>query len=492
MLARVLLVLSFSLLGKWAYCFELSDNCKKAYTLTFEGKFDESREWLSKEQLSNPENWACIYFSGFNDFMESLFVESVENDERLVDSHKDRISRIRKSPEHAFKRFALAELHLHSGMTSLRLGNYISGLLDFRKSYLLLEKNINKYPDFHLSKKTYYVLQAILSNIPDTYKDLIQLLGYETDQYVALEELNRLQQTLAPDKDFNIFRKEVNIYRAILMHRLTERYEEAYQLIENNTIDYRSNPVSCFIRGKIALDSKKTGEAIRILKHFAGPSCPFPYINYDIGTAYLYSLNDSCTQYFAHFIKQNAGDGLKNDTYLKLAWWGYISGNEKMWKRWIGFIQDPSKSNREKDRVAVDEAKRLPTTNKHLLTARITFDGGYYEYAHKALTENQATITVEPSNQLRYHYQLARIYQDQRKFSAAIPEFEKTVQLPFIKKEYFVPVAYFNLGLIYENHLPNKEKAIQYYKLCLDYKQYPFASTYRYKSDLALKRLEGR
>lgn len=492
MLTRLPLVFIGILACFQANAFELSPNCKKAYALTFHGDFEESRKLLSKEQEANPDNWAHIYFSGLNDFVESLFTESSENDERLIDAHKDRISTIKKSPEHPFRRFALAELHLQSGMASLRLGHYISGLFDFRKSYLLLEKNLQKYPEFHLSKKTYYVLQALLSNVPDTYKDLIQLLGYETDQYLALEELDLLQQEIAPDPDFGIFRKEVNIYRAILMHRLTERYDEAYGIIEENTSDFRTNPVSCFIRGKVALDSKKTGRAIKILRHFAGPQCPFPYINYDIGTAYLYSLNDSCSQYFAYFIKQSEGMGLKNDTYLKLAWWGYLSDNEKMWKQWLGFIQDPSTSNREKDRVAIEEGKRLPTTNKHLLTARITFDGGYYEYARDVLLKNHVLINTTEANRLRFHYQLARIYQDQKLFDEAITEFEKVVKLPFAKEEYFIPVSYFNLGLIYENHLLDKEKAREHYKACLDYRQYPFASTYRYKCDLALKRLKGQ
>lgn len=374
---------------------------------------------------------------------------------------------------------------------ALRQSKYFYGLLDLRRSYALLEDNLEEYPEFSLTKKNYYILQALLSNVPDTYRGLVEFLGYKTDQYKALKELDALQQALELDQDYGIFRKEVNLYRAVLMHGLTERYDEALQIIRDNTTDYKSNPISCFIRGKMCLDSKKTSEAIEVLEHFAGADCPFPYINYDLGNAYLYSLNAKCKVYFAYYILQSPGEGLMNDTYLRMAWWGYMNEDPEFTDEWLGYMVSPNPSAREKDEIALKEAAILKKTHPLLIKARLTFDGGYYEYSLEQIQDKETEVATDAFNTVRYHYQMARLYQDMNAFDDAVQWFQKVEETPFNNKEYFVPVSLYNMGLIYENRLKDPEKALYYYSKCMDYRNYPYASTYRYKSELAIQRLES-
>lgn len=474
-----------------ALAFEFSSSQKQAYLHTFKGEFNKSRKLLNFEIKKNAANSAAFYFLGYNSFLESVFAENPTKDEALIDTLDNLLNNIEKQKENELKKYALGELHMHLGMIKLRQGSYVSGLFELRKAYALLEKNKENYPDFLLTDKTYYILQALLSNVPEQYKDLIEFFGYGTDQYLAIAKLDTLQESLKSNIEFGFFRKEVELFRAVLMHTLTDKYAEAYDIIKENTPDYKTNPVSCFIRGKIALDSKKTGEAIEILKCFSGPDCPFPYINYDLANAYLRKLDKKCLLYFGYFIKQNPGEGLLNDSYLKLAWWGHIKGDDNFTKKWLAFINESTESHREKDKVAVKEAKALDKTHPILLEARITFDGGYYEYAIDILEENKQVITEDAFNTIRYHYQLGRLHQDLNQYNVAITQFKIVAELDFNKDEYFIPVACFNTALIYENKLFDKSLAKAYYSKCLEYKGYPFASTYRYKSDLAIERLES-
>ncbi|MFY0672524.1 MAG: hypothetical protein JXQ87_03940 [Bacteroidia bacterium] len=469
--------------------FVFSPELQKAYKHTFSGEFNKSYTILNKKE--NAANGAAFYFLGYNNFLKTVFAEDPIFDENLADSHSVLIDAVEKLDAHPFKRYALAELYMQQSMIELRIGNYISALFGLRKSYVLLEKNIEKHPDFLLSKKTYYILQALLSNVPEKYKDLVELLGYKTDQYVALRELNELQINLKQHKQYGFFRPEVEIYRGVLMHKLTDLYQEAFEIIKAQTNDYKVNPVSCFIRGKIALDSKKTGEAIDILKHFAGSKCPFPYINYDIANAYLYSLDKKCLSHFGYFIQQNKGNGLLNDSYLRIARWAHLKGDEKMRAKWLKFIDPDTDSNRERDKCAITEAINLLKVSPKLLEAWLAFDGGYYEYSLRTLIENESSISTDDYNSLRFNYLQARLFQDMNSFKEAIKSFKSVIARAFDNDEYFIPVSCFNIAIIYENKLNSKKEALIYYKKCLNYKNYPYASSYKYKCELAIERLES-
>ncbi|MGB0431045.1 MAG: hypothetical protein ACPGLV_11270 [Bacteroidia bacterium] len=470
--------------------FTFTPELIKAYNNTFRGKFNKSYIALNKKE--NAANGAAFYFLGYNNFLKTVFSENPQLDKNLIDSHEVLIDNIEDLQNHAFKKYAIAELYMQQSMIELRMGNYVSGMLGLRKSYSLVEKNLNKYPDFQLSKKTLYVLQALLSNVPDQYKSWVELFGYKTDQYIALSELDQLQKALKLNNDYGFFRHEIEIYRGVLMHKLTDKYDDAYSIIKAQTTDFKENPVSCFIRGKIALDSKKTGEAIEILKHFGGAKCPFPYINYDLANAYLYSLNKQCVTYFAYFIKQNKSEGLLNDSYLRIARWAHVKGNNDLKTKWLAFINPNTKSNRERDKLALNEAKKLEKVHPKLLEAWLTFDGGYYEYSIDILTDNKNNILYSKDgfNTIRYYYLLARLHQDMNNYNKAVTYFESVIQLEFNNTEYFIPLSCYNTALIYENKLFKKTLAIEYYKKCTSYKNYPYASSYKYKSELAIERLK--
>ena len=452
--------------------------------------YDSCRTILKEEKKLHPDNNATLYLDGFCNFIETTFAEDPEKDAIFLENHSKLIDALEDAPDHPFRRFAIGELLIQKGMIELRLGNFVPGMFHVRRAWHTLNKNLAEHPSFALSKKSYYTIQALLSNIPDRYRGIVELLGYDTDQYKALDELNKLQLALKDDSTYSFLRKEVNLYRAILMHKLTESYEEAYQIILENTKDYPSNPVDCFVRGKMAIDSKKISEAINVLEHFAGKDCPFPYINYDLGNAYLYSLNKNCLKYFAHFIRQNPGNGLKKDTYLRLAWWYFLQEDKDKMDQWLGFVYSTPSSSREKDKVAVEEANRLHKTHPTLLKARLTFDGGFYDYSLQLLNKDSVSLTKYPRERIRYHYQKARIFQDKNSFQRALKNFRIVTDFAHDKETYFVPVAWFQMGMIYEFQFSQKEKAMECYRQCLSFKGYPYETTYSYKSKVALKRLE--
>ena len=383
-------------------------------------------------------------------------------------------------------------MYLQRALVNLRLGNYLQSAFDGRRAYNYLEENLRKYPNFPLSGKSYYTVQALLSSIPKNYKHLIQMLGFETDYKKALLELDKAQKKLTKETSpYYFYQDEVNIHRAVLMHKLTERYDEAYSIIKNATQDYKTNPLTCFLRGKMALDSKKTTEAIKILSHFAGPDCPIPYINYDIANAYLYMLNKKCIEYYAHFLKQSNGPGLFKDTYLKLAWWSYLHNDTEMTDKWLTIIKNGTTSVRAKDKNAVKEAEFLKHQNPILLKARIHFDGGFNEYTLKLLLANKEFLANNPNTKLEYYYRLGRIYYDTKEYSKALIAFENASNCTFNNKEYFIPVANYYIGNIYSNQLNMPQKAIIAYTKCLDYSDYPYEATYSYKSKQAIKELNS-
>lgn len=471
--------------------FQFNENCKKAYALASEANFAQADFILAQERSARPDNLAAVYVEVFASFLNTTFQESPEGDEAFLDWIDEKIDLVKDGDESEFKGFALGELNLFEALVETRAGNMVSGAFSLRRAYLTLEDNLEEYPNFLLPKKGLYTVQALLSNIPQTYKGLVEFFGYETDQYVALRELDALQKSLETDTAYGIFRKEVNLYRGTIMLKLTQKYEEAFNIIRANTSDYSKNPVSCFVRGKLALDSKKTNEAIEVLQHFSGQDCPIPYINYDLGTAYFYKLDSKCPLYFSYFLRQTKGPGLVKDTYLKLAYYAYLKNMPEKVDVWLKYIREHETSNREKDEVAVEEASRFDELDKTLLKVRIHFDGGFYEYALDLLEKDRERLLTKDYTKIRYFYQSARLHQDMNHFPEAIERFEDVVKMPFLEREYFVPVSHYQMGAIYEDKLKNSTKALEAYKKCLGFKNYPYESHYQYKSKLGIKRLES-
>lgn len=488
--APSLLLLFLPLCGTGAYVF--GPNCQKAYGLTFRGSFEEARQSLEKEKGNSPDNAAVDYLLCLNWFMATITAEDPAGDQAYLDAQLPYVQALQESTKHPFKLYALGEAYMHRGMVALRLGNYVSGLMDLKKAYGLLERNLKEFPGFQLTKKPLYTLQGILSNVPEAYKPIFEFFGYQTDQYVALAELDKLQETLRTDVHYGFFRPEVELVRGIMTQALTDRHHDAYKIIKDITGDYASNPLACYVRGKMALDTKKTDEAIEILLHYAGEDAPFQFMNYDLGNAYLFSHNKLCLKYFALFISQSPGQGLKNDTYLRLAWWGHMRGDAAMRDRWLGFIQDPSTSAREKDKVAIAEGNMLINTHPGLLAARLLFDGGYYSFALRALESQKAEYAKTAFNHIRHLYLQARILEEMGRYQEALQVYDQVTALPFSGEEYFVPVAYFRKACICETAIQEPQKALDYYRTCLTYKNYPYASTYKYKCSLGVNRLQNK
>ena len=476
-----------------SYCshFDFNETCRQAYLRAYHADFEGVARLAKQERSDHPQNRAIEYVVSFSRFLETTFNESPKQDEEFLEWVNNKVKLVEDGDEHPFKRFALGEMAMYQALVNIRLDNSISGAWAIRRTYITLEENLKKYPDFPLSKKSLYTVQALLSNIPENYRGIAEFFGYGTDQYKALEELKKLQEHLATDEIYGVFRTEVNIYRGIIMLKLTQKYHEGYKIITDCTEDYKTNPVACFVRGKMALDHKKTNEAIDILSHFAGPDCPILYINYDIATAYFYKLDSKAPLYYSYFLKQTKGPGLIKDTYLKLAWYAYLKNMPEKVSVWLKYIEEHETSVREKDKTAVKEAKEFDKLDPTLLKARIHFDGGFYEYSLSILQKDESRLLEKDYTRIRYYYQTGRLHQDMLNFDDAIAYFDKTVSEDFIEGEYFIPVSYFQMGQIYEDKIPSEDKAVESYKKCLQFDNYPYESSYSYRCKMAIKRLES-
>ena len=108
---------------------------------------------MTVEIRRQPENYTAYFLKGLNHYIQTVFEENDSLDEVFLKRHNDFIDQIKDGEEHEFRKYALAELYLQKGVIALRQSKYISGLLDLRRSYALLEDNLEEYPQFELTKK---------------------------------------------------------------------------------------------------------------------------------------------------------------------------------------------------------------------------------------------------------------------------------------------------------------------------------------------------
>lgn len=473
-----------------AYYYEYTPQCGQAYKAYLALRPADGDRIIEQQLIEHPYNLLPVYIADYGDFLTLLFNgDPKERQER--EYHKEaRIKRLNDGDDsQAWKRLAIAGIHLHWAVIHIRFGEQLKAALSFRKSYLLLKENLRLFPNFAPNKMLYGVEEAIAGTIPDQYNWLMKIFGMRGNLDAGLAKINAFIN--ASDADAALY-NEALIYCIYIRFYLHAEKERAWKIVTDDVrFPVRNNLLHAFVRANIALSYRRADLAINTLKPILanGAAQQYPVFYYEMGCAQLLRLDPECVANFQQFVARNKGLLFSKDALEQTALSWYLQGNLPKAKNARAAILNNGSLNTDADRQAQRFAKAEDWPNPILLSSKLLIDGGNPDEALAKLQNYSPSSFPKLADWLEYHFRLGRAFEDGNRDNEAVQAYQKVINNGRERPEYFAARAALQMGGIYEKHGQN-ELAIKYFQTCLSMKNHDFQSSIDQQAKAGLQRLQ--
>lgn len=493
--SAVLAVL-FSLSITAAYChetasyhYDFNQRCDEAYESIMSMKMEEGRRQIQLELQQNPTNLIPVFLANYADFLTLIFNGSPEDYARMKPLMEDRLNKLdmgdKSSP---WYNYCKAELNFQGAFIHLRFNEFVSGGFQFRKSFLQLKTNHNKFPQFKYNNILLGLEEAIVGSAPDNYKWITNLLGMRGSIRGGVAKivsyLNHSQ-----DNDTHL-KTEAILYYCYLKFYLLEDRKETWNYINDSHLDTKNNLLFAYMKSNLALDDNKASLAEQVVeaRNQSSAYLNVPLFNSQLGIALLDKMDDNAVVYLKRFIKEYKGSIYLKNIYQKLSYYYLAKGdinNARLYKEQI--LQAGSQEV-DADKYAQRYAKSPGLPNVFILRAKLYCDGGYYTKALDELGKQKPEELKSLAEKLEYYYRYGHICNLIGKKDAAISCYKETIQLGKESQEQFAARAALELGQLYEDS-GQRASAIENYQLCLSFKNHDFQSSIDQKAKSGINRL---
>ena len=474
----------------YAQTFDFNDSCRKAYNTIIALKLDEGTALLKNEEKRNPHNLIAVYLENYVDFLNVYTSDTRSLYDQLKKNKDLRLSfLIEGDIKTPYYLFTQAEINLQWAALDIKFGEYLNAVFEIRRAFKFLEMNQKEFPDFKADKKSLGVLYSLLGSVPDKYKWGVNLLGMEGNIEKGMGYLSEVVE-YGKKNDF-IYQEETVTYYAFLLLHLQNDGETAWKALQQNGFPKKDNLMNVYTCAHIGVYGKHNDEALKMLKDKPATDsfAKFPFLDYLEGLGKLARLDTDAASYFKKFIAACKGENHIKSSYQKIAWCYLLQGDTVNYLHFIELAGKLGETTIDADKQAKkeQESKRIPNTK--LLRPRLLFDGGYYQKAWdemNKLTENSFT---NPEDKTEYLYREARIYDEWGKPDSAIIYYDKAINKGKDIPRYFAANSAFETGKIYEAR-GDKQKAKDYYNLCLTFKEHEYKNGLDQKAKAGLNRLK--
>lgn len=472
--------------------FEYTPIATETYNLIFSLRFDEARGKLVTLRITEPENMIAHSLANYMDCLSIFIGEQIDTYEKLRENKEIRLTAIREGDrESPYYLYTQADIHLQWAITRVKFEDYFQAVMEIKRAFNLLTKNQEIFPDFMPNKKNLGLLHALIGTVPDQYRWGLKLLGMSGTIAQGRAEIEEVL-AYAAHHDF-VFREEAYVMYAYLLLHLENNGEEAWKMIASSTIDAKVNPLACFVKANVAMQTGRNEQAIEILdqKPQGEQYFPFPYLDFMEGVARLNRLEKGADEYLSRFLRNTRGLHYIKEAYQKLAWYELVHGHPERYKKYMEACKVHGASVIDEDLTALHEARLNRVPDRNLLTARILFDGGYAEKAQHYLETKAPKHYDSAELQLEYFYRLGRIHHQLLHYDQALDYYQQTIDHGSNEGFYYACNAALMSGIIMEK-LHETEKAKEYFQLTLSIKPDEYRSSLHQKAKAGLNRLEDQ
>ncbi len=474
---------------------EFTSTCLQAQACIYTLKLDQAKKLIAKELRINPDNRAADYL---NTLRSMLLCITQEDDASYIvfDSIKDDcLTRLSDcDPIAGYRDFLKEEVYFYSSVVNGKRGNALSAANDVRHAYNLGQDVIKDFPSFTMAKKTLGLLQSGFGSLPNTYRKLVNFMGYTSDMDAGISYLNACINDKSTNSEFILMRKEAQFYLASVYLYLKNDKTTAWKVIDNITQDYPTNPLSAFARVNVADKCKFNEEVIRVVEQTPreSPYGSIPFLDFALGKAKLQRLDSDADIPLLRFVVTTKGSSYIKSCYQKLSWHALFFNDESTYYHYIAMTATKGNDQLEEDEQALKYAKSGITPDSILLKSRLLHDGGYYQRALEVIRPFKKVNFETSRERTEYFYRKARIYDALPDQKLAEAFYKATIAEGSELPQYYASFAALFLGELYE-HQNNVELAREFFKKSMQFDaNTEYKKSVEYKAKAGIDRLDNK
>lgn len=470
---------------------DFTENLLIAQQRIYHLKLKEAEQLIRIELKNHPDHVSSYYLQELSAFLQA-FISETSGD--IDECERKRIlaaKQIERLPENdIYRDFFLSELSLHKGLLHLKSANYSTAALAFKEAYQKAASATTKHPDFLPAYKSMALLESVASNLSPGFQWVIRLAGVKTDYAKSLgKTLDFIQQAQSGEKEW--MRRETAWMTGYIYWHI-DRKESAWQMIQNHTSDYGSNPLSRYFLSVFAHKKSLNEYCLKLLNGYAPAKdeVKIPFLYYLKGISQLQKLDSNCIQTFENFRSMHKGIHYVKSSYLRSAWAHVIFGNPRTYLTLIVKVKSSGNNVTEEDKQAMTEASRNVIPNAILLKSRLLFDGGYIKQALAIIRPVKASDFKTTLEKTEYCYRKGRIYQALKQYKLAIAFYDAAISTGAALNTYYASYACLFLAEIYEKQ-GDLNSARMYYKKATGFENNSeYVQSIEHKAAAGLRRLK--
>lgn len=463
----------------WEFDKDLTD----AYTSSINLKIDESRDKLSNYE--NKSHYGLIYLQNLNDAVEIFITENEQAFEIYLDQTDQYLETLENAPSSPFKGFYISEIKIRKTFLHLKFGEELSGAWTFRQAYRTIMKNMDQYPDFVYNYKTAGLTHVIIGSVPEKHKWLLSLFGFKGSIRMGLEELQLFSNTDTP------FTLESDVLLAFIFSYLMDNNNAAIQVFNSYQDEVYSNLLMNYAYSSVLIKDSKSEEALGILGNFkiTQDQIPFPFRDYQIANILLQKGEYSGSiKFFKQFLNEHSGMNYIKDANYKIGLNYWLLDDHESAQEYFELAKITGLTLMETDKYA-SRAIGKNISNTDILKIRMLTDGGYYRKAWQIVNNISENSFSSKIDNVEFIYRKARLYDKSGEIENAVQLYERTIQDSKEESWYFAPNSALQLGYYYKS-ISEPEKAREYFKLALSYRNHPYKNSIDNKAKAAMSGLE--
>ncbi|MBX2815450.1 MAG: hypothetical protein KTR24_05625 [Saprospiraceae bacterium] len=472
--------------------FDFSGDARLAYEQIFSLRFQEAQQTLIRLKVEQPHNQIYFLLRNYIDCLTLFIGENTTTYQRLRRNKELRLDQLRQGDRSSpYYLYAQADIYLQWAITRVKFSEYFQAVMEIKRAFHLLERNRRLFPDFMPNQKNLGLMHALIGTVPDAYKWGVQILGMNgtIDQGKA-----EIEAVLAhADQEDFVFEQETRVMYAYLLLHLENNKERAWEVMESAQVDPTTNPLGCFVKANIAMQTRRNDLAIALLEaRPAGDAFfSFPYLEFMLGVAKLNRLDEAAADHLQSYLEQTKGLHYIKEAYQKLAWNACIHGRDADYHRYMEACLKLGQARVDEDIAALEEARQDALPQRDLLKARVLSDGGYHNQAAQLLRTLDNDEFVHAKHRIEYHYRLGRIHHALGLTDEALADYRQTLATGGGEPYYFACNAAVLSGNLYEE-LDMKEEAIASYRQALTLRPEEYRLSLHQKAKAGLNRLGAR
>lgn len=352
----------------------------------------------------------------------------------------------------ALATYFLAEHHLQLGAANARRQNFAIAAIHLHKAKGLYKDALAFDPTFYDAAKGVGFIEFFSSLIPDSYKWLASVFGYEGTREEGLKKLALARQ-------YGIYsRLECAFYLAMLNYLFYNRYREAETELLSLSKNYPKSVALNYVLGSFYFKLKN----IALSEHYLKKAIDDGGSDNEFSAYALFRLAElqfrlnqfaDAKQSYLRYLSMLDLDLYHAQTYYKLGLCSELLGNRQealtYYKHALSNTDNPDElyARRKAKEFSV---RPLSKAEINLLLARNHFDAGKHDSALAILLPLlQQEVSLNNDERAELYYRLARVYDETGKHDDALGFYQKCYGTKVERERYLAPQSRLHLGRLY-------------------------------------------